>query len=233
MQMASPLHPAESFAVFMATLIKAVCNTIPESLTGPVKGRLWSRLMRLRNRFADILRKAREGHYENLKPRAPRTRPAKPPEPKPPPLYPHLEPPPLPPGGYPALLRLLPEFYAYRGQFEHTLARPDMQALLQATPQLRRAINPLCRMLRIKPLANPNRQPRQAATAEPTTTPKPRRILPPRPRPTPAVAPLRPRPPPEPDQAACGPPILPMIGVWPPEIVPPIFAYLNAMKTRQ
>ncbi len=48
------------------------------------------------------------------------------------------------------LVRLAPETAVYGSQLAHMLADPEMTALLDATPRLRRALRPLCHMLGVE-----------------------------------------------------------------------------------
>ena len=49
------------------------------------------------------------------------------------------------------LIRPVPEAAAYGGQLQQQLSKPEMAALIEAVPQARRILRPLCRMLAIPP----------------------------------------------------------------------------------
>jgi len=49
------------------------------------------------------------------------------------------------------LVRLVPEAACYGSQLRHLLSEPEMAALLAASPQARRLLRPLCRMLAVAP----------------------------------------------------------------------------------
>jgi hypothetical protein len=75
------------------------------------------------------------------------------------------------------MLRLVPEAAAYGSQLQFLLHDPDMAALIEAAPQMKRLLFPLCRSLGVEMppgLRPPARRPRPLAPR----TPKPR---PPRP----------------------------------------------------
>ncbi len=99
------------------------------------------------------------------------------------------------------LLPLVPEAASGASQLRHLLAEADMAALLDAAPQMRRLLRPLCRMLgvRLPPgLAAPPAPPPARAAA-------PRRALPAAPLAAPMPSP--PRPPPVARPGGCGPPV--------------------------
>jgi hypothetical protein len=136
----------------------------------------WTRLRRLCGRFEALMAKVGAGRLvapaARLRTQASPQRHRLPglPQPLSPP-QPHKL-----PRGFGWLLRLVPETAAYRGQVEYLLAKPDMAALLAASPQARRILRPLCHMLMIEPvpaLAIPRRRKPLAApaAASPPLTP--------------------------------------------------------------
>jgi hypothetical protein len=171
MPTARPITPADRVALFLYALVKAVAFTFPKGQEEELLI-LWQRLKRLGARFTAIL-------AGNARPRAqspatqPQTTSRSSQQPKP------------PPENYGLMLRQLPSYQHYRSHFENLLQQPEMAALLQEKPQLRRVLNPLCRMLSLKPLPAPKPAPqpeapepaappdRAQSQAEPQHTPEP------------------------------------------------------------
>ena len=121
---------------------------------------LYTRLRRMSVRFAALAARAKAGTLgpRPLRPLGP-PRPARGGE--------HL------PRGIGWLIPLLPYRAAgYGGQLNHLLSRPEMKALLDAAPQARRMLRPLCRMLAIpEPAPVPPRRPRPLAPPPAATDP--------------------------------------------------------------
>jgi len=124
----------------------------PKTLSGPLLILLWTRLQALSRRLAALAAWAAAGRALtrrrglNVAPRAPTRRP-------PPAPFPRL------PHKFAWLVRLVPEAACYGSQLRHLLAEPEMAALLAASPQARRLVRPLCRMLAVPPPAVPGAPP--------------------------------------------------------------------------
>ena len=113
------------------------------------------------------------------RPPSPRTASTTPARPRPPALrWPHrLR------GSHAWLCRIAIQLHPMGNQLDHLLRAPDMQALIQAAPQLRRILRPLCRMLgtttlnppKPPPAPRPAPQPRSAAPPVPSLPPRPAR----------------------------------------------------------
>ena len=73
------------------------------------------------------------------------------------------------------LVRLIPETAVSAAQLQTLLSQPEVPALLESAPQLRRALRPLCRMLGValpcpaKPAPAPPDPPEASAAAVPTS----------------------------------------------------------------
>jgi hypothetical protein len=144
--------PADRLALFLNALVKAVADTFPKGQAGQLV--LWQRLMRLGARFTAILTSAR-----NPRPEKPPSRPQASSrsnsQPKP------------PADDFGLLFSQLPGYQRYRSRFEHLLQQPDIAELLQTNPQLRRVLNPLCRMLQLEPLQPQPPQPQSPGPQSP------------------------------------------------------------------
>ena len=141
---------------------------------------LWNRLSRVIARFAAIAARQQAGTLRKpQQPRRPRGTPATPPPRDP---LPHRR----------GWLRLwAPESIAYGEYLRRLLEEPEMQALIEQAPQLRRILRPLCRMLGVTPPILQPPAPQRPARPKPTR-PRPARPKPARPRP--ATSPSAPRP---------------------------------------
>ncbi len=129
---------------------------------GPLLLILWNRLSRLVARFAAIAARQRAGTLRKPsgKPRRPRTTPATPP---PRDKLPRER-------GW--LVRRAIESVPYGNYLQLLLEEPEMQALIEQAPQLRRILRPLWRMLRLEP---PPAILRSPAPPKPRKPRKPRR----------------------------------------------------------
>jgi hypothetical protein len=79
------------------------------------------------------------------------------------------------------LLRLVPETASGASQLRHFLADPEVTSLLAAAPQLHRILRPLCRMLGIRPdqaLPPPSQLPDAAPAPHPISSDAPPRAAP-------------------------------------------------------
>ncbi len=173
--------PADCIALFLNTLVRAVADTFPKGQQGQIL--LWQRLTRLGARFAAILAGAGRPRAEQSASRPPARSPGGP--------RPHQS-----PCNFALLFRQLPGYQLHRSQLQHLLQQPEMAALLQATPHLRRVLNPLCRMLRLQTLPTPGPQTRATdRTPAPANHPACHHSeAPPQRPPAPPAAPTRTRP---------------------------------------
>ncbi len=135
---------------------------VSRPLSGLLLVLLWTRLQHVSRRLAALAARAAAGRALTRRHVAPPT-PARraPPAPWVPPT-PWAPPAPSPrlPYKFAWLVRLVPEAACYGSQLRHLLAEPEMAALLAASPQARRLLRPLCRMLAVAP---PQAVPREAA----------------------------------------------------------------------
>ncbi|MBV8522230.1 MAG: hypothetical protein JOY71_08900 [Acetobacteraceae bacterium] len=142
-------------------VITACCGKDREAV--PVLFLAWTRLRRLAARFEALVAELRAGRVPAAPSPSGRDEAL--------PQLPGLPACPQPyrlPCGFGWLLRLVPESAAFAGQVEHLLADPEMAALLAGSPQAGLLLQPLCRMLGIRPgpeLASPPRR-RPASRAD-------------------------------------------------------------------
>ncbi len=183
--------PAERLAGIILDLCAAVAarGGGRDRLAGPLVVLIWTRLRRIAAQVAALAGRIAAGRHRHYPARRPPRRPAAPRR-RTPPVLPH---------GFAWLLPLVPFEAAGRAsQLRHLLAEPDMAALLDATPQMRRLLRPLCHMLGVRlpppPAAASDPPPAQdtPAVAAPFGTPPHARTSPPQPPPLP--------------HSACGPP---------------------------
>ncbi len=190
-----PTTPTDRFA----SVIDGLCRAVAEAggrrrLAGPLVILIWRHLRRLGVRFAALAGRIAAGRQRRFparrRPRpAPRRQSAR--------VLPH---------GPAWLVRLVPQASAYGSQMQYLLADPDFVALVDAAPQARRLLRPLCRMLgvalppppRTAPPAPPQAvtAPPQPPAGSPAPSPPPRPPRPAAPRPAPPVLPAA-RPPPQ------------------------------------
>jgi len=149
------------------------------SLSGTLLILLWSRLHDVSWRLAALAARAAAGRALTRRPRSLHVAPLTPAHRAPPAPFPRL------PYKFAWLVRLVPEAACYGGQLRHLLSEPEMAALLAASPQARRLLRPLCRMLAVDP-------PHAAPQAKP----------PPPDRPDPSASDTAPAPPRSPPPAA-------------------------------
>ena len=181
MSAALPATPAERFA----RVIDGLCRAVAERgggrgrLAGTLVILIWSRVRGLGARIAALAARIAAGRHRRFPARrSPRPAPRRPSQR----TLPH---------SHAWLLRLVPQASAYGSQMQHLLADPGFAALVDAAPQMRRLLRPLCRMLgvRLPPRPADPAPPAAAAAA------------------TPAPAEPWPRPPDKPPRRA--PPVLP------------------------
>ena len=130
-----PATPTQAFAGLIDGLCRAVARSGAAGLLGgPLALLIWSRLRRLAAQVAALAARIDAGRHR----RYPSRRPARPaPRRRAPRVLPHSR---------AWLLRLVPEAASGGSQLRHLLAEPEMAALLEAAPQMRRLLRPLCHM---------------------------------------------------------------------------------------
>jgi hypothetical protein len=132
---------ADRFALIIDGLCRAAAARLgapgPARWTaGPLMILLWGRLRRMAARFAALAARAGVRRRAFLRPGTVSS----------PPLRPRTTPKCLP-RRFAWLVRLVPEAACYGTQLQHLLSEPAMAELLAASPQARRILRPLCRML--------------------------------------------------------------------------------------
>ncbi|HET9148101.1 MAG TPA: hypothetical protein VFN77_08630 [Acetobacteraceae bacterium] len=157
---------AERFALIIEALCAAVARRVGPrflgGLAGPLIILIRARLRRIAARFTRLATHP-----------APPRRAARPSRPVPVDPFPALR-------RFASLLRLVPETAALASQLRHLLADSRMKALLEATPELRRTLRPLCRMLGIRAAKSPPSPPGHAIPSrEQPAHPIPPRLPPP------------------------------------------------------
>ena len=173
-----PPTAADRFARIIDTLCQAVARRGGgrDRLAGPLVILIWRHLRRLAAQVVALAARIEAGRHRRYPARRP---PRAAPRRHTPPSLPHA----------PAwLLPLVPEAAASGSQLQYLLAEPEMAALLDAAPQMRRLLRPLCRMLGVR--LPPSSRPAEPARPEGTD----RRTQPDTPPPPPRPAPLRPPP---------------------------------------
>jgi hypothetical protein len=146
----APLAPVPAIELShgVGRIIEAMCRAIAaQAARNPARAALlvllWSRLRRLARRIAFVAHRAAAGTL-----RARPGRSVSPPDPAP---APHPRAAAALPRSLRALARLAPDAACLGGQLSALLSRPEVAALLRATPRLARHIRPLCRLLGVDP----------------------------------------------------------------------------------
>jgi hypothetical protein len=134
-------------------------------LSGPLVVLLWRRVRGITGQVEGLLARLRAGQLRRY---PARRKPRRGPVPSRPPTPAAF---PTPPAW---LIGLIPEAAASAVHLRALLAEPDVPALLEAAPQLRRALRPLCRMLGVAlpsppPPAPPHAPPASSAPAAPAS----------------------------------------------------------------
>jgi hypothetical protein len=133
-------------------------------LPGPIVVMVWQRVRSIATQVAALLARMQAGTLRRHPHRRPPSTPTTPRRP--------ATPSPLP-QGHAWLIALIQETAVSGSHLQQLLAHPDLPAQLQAAPQLRRALRPLCRMLGVRlpsPPAAPQAGP-SAPVPEPPLTP--------------------------------------------------------------
>ncbi len=153
-----------------APIIEGLCRAAAARLgapgparwtAGPLMILLWVRLRRIAARFAALAARAGVRRRAFLGRNT-----ASSPPPQPPAMRKCL------PTRFAWLVRLVPEAACYGTQLQHLLSDPAMAALLAASPQARRLLRPLCRMLGVSPATARPAAPKRAETAAAPPRPK-------------------------------------------------------------
>lgn len=160
--------PSPSVADRVAGIIDALCIAVPTLIArdrsaGPLTILIYSRLRRLRARFAALAARVAAGTLPAARRRAaacPEMPAARPMQPRTPRLL---------PGGFGWLARLVKGAACFGGQLQHLLLTdPEMASLLAAAPQAGRILRSLLWMTAIRPLPEILRRPaRPARSATP------------------------------------------------------------------
>ena len=177
---AIPATPTERFAGIIDGLCRAVAarGGGRDRLAGPLVILIWSRLRRIAAQIIALAARIEAGRHRCYPARRPPRRPAAPRR--------HVRP--ALPHGFAWLLPLVPWAAAgYGSQLRHLLAEPEFAALVDAAPQMRRLLRPLCRMLAVplprpraaEPAPPPPAHPAPAASAIATPSPPPAPASPP------------------------------------------------------
>ncbi len=153
-----PRTQAERFAGIIDGLCRAVAarGAGRDRLAGPLVVLIWMRLRSIAAQVVALAARIAAGRHRRYPARRPPRRPAAPRR-RVPLVLPHA----------PAwLLPLVPcEAGGYASQLRCLLAEPEAAALLDAAPQMRRLLRPLCRMLGVR-LPPPPRPPAEPAAAQ-------------------------------------------------------------------
>ena len=204
-----PRTQAERFAGIIEGLCRAVAarGGGRDRLAGPLVVLIWTRLRRIAAQVVALAARVEAGRHRRYPSRRPPLRTAGRP------AVPRRHAPPVLPHGFAWLLPLVPcEAAGYASQLRYLLAEPEVAALVDAAPQMRRLLRPLCRMLGVS-LPPPPRPPAEPAPARSLPAgPALARSLPAGPpagraatRPAP---PCRTAPSPRHPPRACGPPLV-------------------------
>jgi hypothetical protein len=166
-----PRTPEKCFATLLAWLGRAVAaRSGGDQLSYALIGLIIDRIRGIKQRFARLAARIRDGRYAVRSVAAPQRPAAKPRRPN------------KLPQTFGWLLKLVPDAVGSRSQLEHLFRDPGMADLMEAAPaSMRRPLRSLCRMLGVPPpkiLALPEkpRKPRK-------TPPAPEAPPPPRPEP--------------------------------------------------
>ena len=174
------MHPTRT-ATRIAAVLDVLCEMIARHghlrrLAGPLLVMIWQRVRKAGAQASAVLARMQAGALRRYPTRRPPRQIAKPRRSVPPSALPRQ----------PAwLVRLIPEAAASAAQLQTLLSQPEMPALLEAAPQLRRALRPLCRMLGVA-LPPQAKTTAHADPPDPAASPSPtakRAVASPRPQP--------------------------------------------------
>ncbi len=184
--------PAERFVRILDGLCSAVAarGGGRDRLAGPLVILIWRHLRRIAAQVAALAARIAAGRQRRY--------PAR----RPPRAAPRRAPHRALPHGPAWLVALVPQAAGYGSQLQHLLAEPEFAALVDAAPQMRRLLRPLCRMLGVRPPAALALPPRPA---KPGTSTRPSAGFPHPPAPPPL---RRAEPTPLCPPRACGPPVV-------------------------
>ena len=194
----NPAIPTNNLAPIIEVLLDLIArHGHMRRVPGPLVVTIWQRVRAIATQVAALMARMQAGtlrRHPHRRAPAPRVAPRRPPTPSP---LPH---------GHAWLVVLIQETAVSASHLQHMLADPDLPALLQTAPQLRRALRPLCRMLGVK-LPPPPAAP-QAGPSAPVPDPPPAPAPAPMPDmaatagrlPQPGPAPPSPRHPPRPSR---------------------------------
>jgi len=168
----APLHPAINLSRSFAQIIDAICRAIAaraakDAARGALLVLLWSRLRRLAKRLARVADRVAAGTLDTLRQHAVAGEAIRPTRGRTPAPWPR---------GLCGLARLAPEAACYGSQLRALLARPEVAALLAATPRLGRYVRPLCRLLGVDPAPPPPQRQTRAEAPAATDAPAPRSL---------------------------------------------------------
>ena len=158
-----PTTPTDRFASILDGLCRAVAarGGGRDRLHGPLVILIWSRISRIAVRFAALAARIAAGRQRRYPARRP---------PRPAPRRPAQR---SLPHGPAWLLPLVPQASGYGSQLQHLLADPEFAALVDAAPQMRRLLRPLCRMLGVAPPPPPRTEPPPPPAAVAAAMPPP------------------------------------------------------------
>jgi hypothetical protein len=166
-----PLTPEKCFATLLAWLGRAVAaRSGGDQLSYSLIGLIIDRIRGIKQRFARLAARIRDGRYAVRSVAAPHRPAAKPRRPN------------KLPQTFGWLLKLVPDAVGSRSQLENLFRDPDMAALMEAAPaSLGRPLRSLCHMLGVRPpdILAPPAKPRPPPKTPPAVPEPP----PPRPEP--------------------------------------------------
>ncbi len=153
----------QHFAAFVALLLEHLARFgHRRQIHGLLLGRIWNRIRAIQHQAGGLVARAAAGQtrrYPHRRPPRPSAGPRRP-------ATPAL------PTGRAWLVRLIPETARAAPLLQVWLARPEVAAMLDTVPQLRRALRPLCVMLGAGLPAAPQATPRRRTAPRPPAGPR-------------------------------------------------------------